>query len=367
MTKKQIIMYLLAALLALPVWGQTNFRSLTYDEALEAAKSEGKLVFMDFYTDWCGPCKLMMRDVFPLKSVGDYMNAHFVCIKVNAEKTGKDLAARYGVKAYPTFLAVDGEGKVLFTKIGKQPADEFIAEIDCLLDSDRTPERMKARYESGERTPQLISSYALYLTNQSKERGGDRDGARKADEMVHDYFSHLTEAERLSPDNLFVYKTYARSTSDSITRFWVTHREAFDASVKPEMEKALAALYKTDICEYLSGATVYDAAAYETLKKETNALGFNVSKQYDPCFRLIECHACGDMEAYLALCKEEYPKMEDDVRNAWLNGFGRLFEGQDKSVRLKASKFLRSLLPGMEVYELMFIPSQIMLLEGNVH
>ena len=140
-------------------------------------------------------------------------------------------------------------------------------------------------------------------------------------------FSHLTEAERLSPDNLFVYKTYAPFDSDSITRFWVTHREAFDASVKPEMEKALAALYKTDICEYLSGATVYDAAAYETLKKETSALGFNVSKQYDPCFRLIECHACGDMEAYLALCKEEYPKMEDDVRNAWLNGFGRLFEG----------------------------------------
>ena len=231
---------------------------------------------------------------------------------------------------------------------------------------------LKDRFDYGqnpEKTQggELISSYALYLTNQSKERGGDRDGARKADEMVHDYFSHLTEAERLSPDNLFVYKTYARSTPDSITRFWVTHREAFDASVKPEMEKALAALYKTDICEYLSGATVYDAAAYETLKKETNALSFNVSKQYDPCFRLIECHACGDMEAYLALCKEEYPKMEDDVRNAWLNGFGRLFEGQDKSVRLKASKFLRSLLPGMEVYELMFIPSQIMLLEGNVH
>jgi len=53
--RKQILMAL-AAVLALPVLAQTNFRHITFDEALAAAKAENKMVFIDFYTSWCGPC-----------------------------------------------------------------------------------------------------------------------------------------------------------------------------------------------------------------------------------------------------------------------------------------------------------------------
>lgn len=74
---KRQILTAFAALALLPAAAQTNFRSITYDEAITVAKNENKLVFMDFYTDWCGPCKMMMRDVFPQKHVGDYMNEHF--------------------------------------------------------------------------------------------------------------------------------------------------------------------------------------------------------------------------------------------------------------------------------------------------
>lgn len=49
-------------------------------------------MFVDFYTDWCGPCKVMARDVFPQKQVGDFFNAKFVCLKLNAEKEGRELA-----------------------------------------------------------------------------------------------------------------------------------------------------------------------------------------------------------------------------------------------------------------------------------
>ena len=73
---KTTVLFILAAILALPGLAQTNFRSITYDEAIAAAKAENKLVFMDFYTDWCGPCKRMAREVFPQKKVGDYMNVH---------------------------------------------------------------------------------------------------------------------------------------------------------------------------------------------------------------------------------------------------------------------------------------------------
>ena len=74
---------------------QTDFRHISYAEGLEAAKAEGKTLFIDFYTEWCGPCKRMARDVFPQKDVGDYMNAKFVCLKIDAEKgEGVELAKR---------------------------------------------------------------------------------------------------------------------------------------------------------------------------------------------------------------------------------------------------------------------------------
>ena len=49
-----------------------NFRDITFEEALKQAKSENKLVFMDCYTSWCGPCKNMADKVFPQKAAGDY-------------------------------------------------------------------------------------------------------------------------------------------------------------------------------------------------------------------------------------------------------------------------------------------------------
>ncbi|MCP3929677.1 MAG: thioredoxin family protein [Bacteroidetes bacterium] len=86
---------------------------------LDQAKEEEKLVFVDFYTNWCLPCKLMDEDVFPHKGTGDFFNDHFINYKVNAEMGhGVNLANIFEVKAYPTLLFLDINGKVLARKEG---------------------------------------------------------------------------------------------------------------------------------------------------------------------------------------------------------------------------------------------------------
>lgn len=86
---------------------------------LEMAESKDKLVFVDFYTTWCLPCKMMDEDVFPDKGISKLMNDNFVSYKVNAEKgNGPNLAALYQVVAYPTLLFLDGKGNVLVRKEG---------------------------------------------------------------------------------------------------------------------------------------------------------------------------------------------------------------------------------------------------------
>ncbi len=105
------------------------FEGLKFEEALAKAKAENKLVFMDCYTSWCGPCRMMDKDVFPLAEAGAYFNPNFVCIKKDMENgEGPELAKRYKVSAFPTMLILNPEGEVLHTILGARDVNRLIEE-----------------------------------------------------------------------------------------------------------------------------------------------------------------------------------------------------------------------------------------------
>ena len=80
------------------------------------------MVMMDCYTTWCGPCKMLKKQVFVDKSLGDYMNQKYVCIAVDYESgEGLSVAQQYPVTGYPTLLFMDASGKVKKTMAGVPP------------------------------------------------------------------------------------------------------------------------------------------------------------------------------------------------------------------------------------------------------
>ena len=89
----------------------------TLEQAAAKAKAENKLIFLDCFTQWCGPCKKMARDVFPQETVGAFMNPRYINIKIDMESAyGAPLAKKLQIQAYPTFvifnrnnLTMDGE------------------------------------------------------------------------------------------------------------------------------------------------------------------------------------------------------------------------------------------------------------------
>lgn len=86
----------------------------TLGNALDQADAENKLVFVDFYTDWCLPCQIMEEEVYSQMNVSNYLNKNFISYKVNAEKlNGPDLSALYQVKSFPTLLFMDTRGRVI--------------------------------------------------------------------------------------------------------------------------------------------------------------------------------------------------------------------------------------------------------------
>lgn len=360
---KKLFITLFTALLAIPGLAQTNFRPLTLDQAVEQAKKENKLVFVDFYTDWCGPCRVMANTVFPQKKVGDYFNARFVCIKLNAEKEGKEDAATYQVKAYPTFLVLDTDKKVKLDIKGSMTADNFISKIESELNPELSPEAMKKRYDAGERTPELVNAYAFHFMEEGKEEEGFR--------IVNAYFDSLTDAQRLAPENFFLFSRYTIRLDDPKADFLVAHRSEFDPAVRARAEEHAQKLYHAGLVSYLSGFQFaegkYDAAAYGALKQSIIDCGLDKTYPYAPLFALIECYAQGDKAAYFALLKEKQPEMNENDFNLVLLNFSRLFPAAttDKALLAEGAKYIRSTLPGLKPSTIMMMGQLLQSLEGK--
>lgn len=105
-----------------------NFHKGTWDEVKAKAKADGKIIFVDAYAVWCGPCKWMDANVFSNSSVGEVYNSTFVNYKFDMEKgEGPAFARQYKVTAYPTLLFIDGDGKVVHEVKGSRSATDFIA------------------------------------------------------------------------------------------------------------------------------------------------------------------------------------------------------------------------------------------------
>lgn len=360
---KKILLTIVAFLSVPLLWAQTNFRSLSFEEALVAAKQEKKMVFIDFYTDWCGPCKMMARQTFPLKEVGDYMNNTFVCLKLNAEKEGKELAARFEVKAYPTFTILDADGKKVNEVRGFMDGKAFLEKMKYTMNPDMSPERMAQRYAAGERTPELVNNYALHKMEQEKEKEGF--------EIVDSYFQSLTDAQRLLKENAFLFTRYTFQLNDAKGRFMVNHRNEFDASVQEAINEKIGRLYRTELITYFSGyrrqSNQYKEEEYQTLKKEIIDLGLDKTYQLQPMFTLIEARQTCDDAAYVDLCAKEYSNLADNDRGLLIINLPRLIDTEDVAVLKKMSQLIRSKLSEMSVNNILMAGRVLSSIEGKIN
>jgi thiol-disulfide isomerase/thioredoxin len=162
MKKLNVLFILLSTLTTLSAQG-IAFESAetTWADILKKAKAENKIVFVDAFTTWCGPCKAMSNTIFPLKEVGDVFNARFVNAKIDMEKgEGPTIAQKYGVQAYPTYLFVNGDGELVHRSLGGMPAEKFIAVGESASDPERQFFSLKKKYEGGEKSPNFLKKFA---------------------------------------------------------------------------------------------------------------------------------------------------------------------------------------------------------------
>src|SRR5258708_3895929 len=92
-------------------------------DAQKVAAKEKKVIFVDFWAEWCGPCKQMLSTTYKDSKVVEKSKG-FVPVLVNIDKQ-EDLAKKYKVEAIPTVIFMNSKGKILESKIGFTNAAEF--------------------------------------------------------------------------------------------------------------------------------------------------------------------------------------------------------------------------------------------------
>ena len=115
--------------------GGIKFEKMSFEKAQKQSLKSGQLIFIDAYTDWCGPCKKMAATSFKDKEVGELFNKNFINLKIEMEKDPdrREIAAKYRVRAYPTLLIIDGEGNLVKQVIGFQSKDRLIALAEAVI------------------------------------------------------------------------------------------------------------------------------------------------------------------------------------------------------------------------------------------
>ena len=127
-----------------------KFMEGNFQEALNVARQQKKMVFVDVYTSWCGPCRWMSEEVLQTPEAATYFDKHFVCFKIDAEKgDGVEFAKKYDVHAYRTFLMFLPDGTLQHKVVGADTLKLFIPRVERGLKERTSWKYLMEKYVKG--------------------------------------------------------------------------------------------------------------------------------------------------------------------------------------------------------------------------
>jgi len=293
----------------------------SFEEAKAEAKKQDKLIFMDAYAAWCGPCKRMAKNVFPKKEAGDYFNANFINFKQDMEKgEGRKLAKKYGVGSYPTLIFIDFNGDVVYKTKGARSSAQALINLGkkALQPSKKTLKLLKSKWDNGNREKPFLKQYIKV-----KALLGENNN-----EVLTAYLNTLTTEEKATEENkLFVYNNTKNASSigidfiSSSKAFYKAKfgKESFDKKINTiAVESATAAAKSKNNKALTDIKTMLKKLKPTGFKKQTSYIEtkyYGKTKQwnaYDKAVtKYLKKYKKGDVVAYRSVAWNYYMNIDD--------------------------------------------------------
>jgi thiol-disulfide isomerase/thioredoxin len=181
---------------------EIKFETASFEEVKAKAKKENKLIFVDAYTTWCGPCKWMAKSVFTNDTVADFFNANFIATKIDMEKgEGIEFRKKYQVFCFPNLLFINGDGEVVHRRGGGMLPANFIAFAKEAQGTTNTYQVLAKEYETKKTDAQFLSNYLAYMSKT----------CMPFEEVVTSYFETQTVDQLTTRTNWNMFYNYVKS------------------------------------------------------------------------------------------------------------------------------------------------------------
>lgn len=327
--KKQMKLYrslLLLAFIGISVIsnGQIKFEHGSWNEILNKAKNENKIIFLDCYTQHCGPCKVMAKTTFMDVEVGKFYNEKFINVKMDMHtEDGEMLGKKYSIMAYPTLLFLESNGNELHRTVGGYKTEGFLKLGQDFL-SGVTLSSYDEKYKKGNYSSDFIPQY-LKVLNQAYKHD-------KVIEVLDKYFQDTPKNELASSENYELLKEYGKDYKSLMFQYLLTNQNKF------------IQLYGAgDVNKFIELVCIRAWKKFSTYNKEEKrfivdkpafeALAFDMKEKQVPNVDAIITQS----KAYIALTEKNYETYIEEVDK----GFSKGYFPNDIENRIKFIKPMR--------------------------
>lgn len=303
----------------------------TLEQASAKAKAENKLIFLDCYTSWCGPCKKMARETFTLAEVGAYMNPKFVSIKIDMESAyGAPLAKKLQIQAYPTFVIFNADAQEISRFLGYHDAQSFLKVLEEKGKDDASA-ALKARFDAGERDPQFLKDYLASLTAAYKG-----DEANTVAEAILEGKEETFAAD--STLRMIFFRNITNPFAKSFV-YTVKHPEALTAAtgempVKMKIQNVLTG-YQRQLINEADGTATLDKEGFDKFSALLGDLAIENADHYRLQTLITLAEKQKDFDAYISYIKQYLANPALDADDMQLARWVRPFSGPDTKAEYK--------------------------------
>lgn len=168
------IISLFILMVSIGLQGQVEFTKVETLAEMEAAQKKASdqmlMLFVDVYADWCGPCKMMDSEVFTDPAVTEYMQSHFLGVKVDGESDfGRIYAAEQGLEGYPSMFVFSDEGEPVSKIVGFTPAQELTGTLKSIKEGYGKIRSYRTLYQSGSLEADDFAEYIALMRKMGKQ------------------------------------------------------------------------------------------------------------------------------------------------------------------------------------------------------
>lgn len=190
-----------------------------YGQAKQLAQQEQKLLLVDFYTTWCGPCKLLDKLVFRDTMISSSIAKDFIVLRYNAEKDSVyQLTLKHHIAMYPSAVILNGEQRVVRQQYGTGGPDKDIV-INYLAFLEQARQLNKANFFIKGLAPSTQLAYPGFYVNYV-----NRVDLKNSNVQVNHYWDTLTNLLQEIPFKIFCY---FGGGNEKLNNYFLQHKTEF--------------------------------------------------------------------------------------------------------------------------------------------